>query len=127
MTYTFSKTLDIDFDQAIERVTEELKKEGFGVLTEIDVQATLKKKINVDFRKYRILGACNPGFAHKALEAEPEIGTMLPCNVIVQEADSGVRVSAIDPMASMQAVENADLGAVATQVQDKLRNVINNL
>jgi len=127
MTYTFSKTLDMDFDQAIERVTEELKKEGFGVLTEIDVQATLKKKINVDFRKYRILGACNPGFAHKALEAEPEIGTMLPCNVIVQEADSGVRVSAIDPMASMQAVENADLGAVATQVQDKLRNVINNL
>lgn len=127
MTYTFSKTLDMDFDQAIERVTEELKKEGFGVLTEIDVQATLKKKINVDFRKYRILGACNPGFAHKALEAEPEIGTMLPCNVIVQEADSGVRVSAIDPMASMQAVENADLGAVATQVQDKLRNVISSL
>jgi len=83
MSYTFSKTLDMDFDQAIERVTEELKKEGFGVLTEIDVQATLKKKINVDFRKYRILGACNPGFAHKALEAEPEIGTMLPCNVIV--------------------------------------------
>jgi uncharacterized protein (DUF302 family) len=127
MTYTFSKTLDMDFDQAIERVTEELKKEGFGVLTEIDVQATLKKKINVDFRKYRILGACNPGFAHKALEAEPEIGTMLPCNVIVQEADSGVRVSAIDPMASMQAVENPDLGAIATQVQDKLRSVIDKL
>jgi uncharacterized protein (DUF302 family) len=127
MSYTFNKTLDMDFDQAIESVTEALKKEGFGVLTEIDVQATLKKKINVDFRKYRILGACNPGFAHQALQAEPEIGTMLPCNVIVQETEEGVQVSAIDPMASMQAVENSDLGSIATQVQDKLRNVIASL
>ncbi len=127
MSYTFSKTLDLDFDAAIDRVTEELKKEGFGVLTEIDVQATLKKKINVDFRKYRILGACNPGFAHQALQAEPEIGTMLPCNVIVQEVEEGVQVSAIDPMASMQAVENPDLGSIAGQVQDKLRKVIASL
>jgi len=114
MKYTFSKTLDLSMDEAIEaidRVTEQLKQEGFGVLTDIDVQATLKKKIDVDFRPYRILGACNPGFAHKALEAEPEIGTMLPCNVVVQEVAPGqVQVSAIDPIASMQAVDNASLG-----------------
>ncbi len=124
MSYTFSKTLDCDFDTAIERATAALKDAGFGVLTEIDVKATLKKKIDVDFRPYRILGACNPGFAHKALQAEPEIGTMLPCNVIVQEIDGGIRVSAIDPMASMQAVDNADLGEVATQVQSLLKGVI---
>ena len=128
MKYTFSKTLDLSMDEAIDRVTRQLKEEGFGVLTDIDVQATLKKKIDVDFRPYRILGACNPGFAHKALEAEPEIGTMLPCNVVVQEVEPGkVQVSAIDPIASMQAVDNAALGEIASQVQAKLRNVINAL
>lgn len=127
MSYTFSKTLDMDFDAVIERVTEELKKEGFGVLADIDVQTTLKNKIGVDFQKYRILGACNPGFAHQALQAEPEIGVMLPCNVVVQQTDSGVRVSAVDPVASMQAVNNPSLGGIATQVRDKLQNVINAL
>jgi len=127
MSYTFSKTLDCDFNTAIERATEELKKAGFGVLTEIDVKSTLKKKIDVDFRHYHILGACNPKFAHKALQAEPEIGTMLPCNVIVQETDEGVRVSAIDPMASMQAVVNPDLAEVAGEVQGLLKGVIDAL
>lgn len=128
MSYYFSKVLDLDFDQTIERVTEELKKEGFGVLTEIDVQGALKKKINVDFRKYRILGACNPSFAHKALLAEDKIGTMLPCNVVVQEhANGDVEVAAINPIASMQAVENSSLGEIATQVQAKLKKVIDNL
>lgn len=127
MTYTFSKTLDMDFDTAVERVTEELKKEGFGVLTDIDVQTTLKNKIGVDFQKYRILGACNPGFAHQALQAEPEIGVMLPCNVVVQETESGVQVSAIDPVASMQAVNNPSLASTAAQVRDKLQSVVNSL
>jgi uncharacterized protein (DUF302 family) len=127
MSYTFSKTLAMDFDAAVEHVTEELKKEGFGVLTDIDVQTTLKNKIGVDFQKYRILGACNPGFAHQALQAEPEIGVMLPCNVVIQETESGVLVSAVDPVASMQAVGNASLGGVATQVRDKLQSVIDSL
>ncbi|RMG53593.1 MAG: DUF302 domain-containing protein [Gammaproteobacteria bacterium] len=128
MSYTFSKTLNTGMDEAIERVTAQLKEEGFGVLTDIDVKATLKKKIDVDFRPYRILGACNPGFAHKALQAEPEIGAMLPCNVVVQELEPGrVQVSAIDPIASMQAVDNPALGEVATQVQAKLRKVIDAL
>ncbi|HDY74984.1 MAG TPA: DUF302 domain-containing protein [Candidatus Marinimicrobia bacterium] len=114
MSYHFSKTVDMSFDEAIENVTEELKKEGFGILTEIDVKATLKKKLDVDFRNYRILGACNPPFAYKALLAEEKIGTMLPCNVVVQEYDDGrVEVSAVDPIASMQAIENPDLGQVA--------------
>lgn len=125
MTYYFSKTLDLSFEQAIVRVTEELQKEGFGVLTEIDVQATLKKKLDVDFRKYRILGACNPPFAHKALQAEPHIGLMLPCNVVVQEAENGgIIVSAIDPLMSMQAVENEALNEIAGQVKEKLQRVI---
>lgn len=125
MSYYFSKTLDLPFEQAIARVTEELQKEGFGVLTEIDVQATLKKKLDVDFRKYRILGACNPPFAHKALQAEPHIGLMLPCNVVVQEAETGGSiVSAIDPLMSMQAVENEALNDIAGQVKAKLQRVI---
>lgn len=125
MTYYFSKTLDLSFEQAIVRVTEELQKEGFGVLTEIDVQATFKKKLDVDFRKYRILGACNPPFAHKALQAEPHIGLMLPCNVVVQEAETGGSiVSAIDPLMSMQAVENEALNEIAGQVKAKLQRVI---
>ena len=125
MTYYFTKTLDLSFDEAIIRVTDELKKEGFGVLTEIDVKATLKKKLDVDFGNYRILGACNPPFAYKALQAEPQIGLMLPCNVIVKEDENGqTTVSAIDPLMSMQAVENETLGEVAGQVKAKLQKVI---
>ena len=125
MTYHFSKTLTLGMDDAIARVTEELKKEGFGILTEIDVQKTLKAKIDVDFRPYRILGACNPGFAHKALLAEDKIGTMLPCNVIVQQhAPGSVEVSAVDPVESMKAIENPALGSIATEVRDKLQRVI---
>ena len=125
MNYHFSKSTSLPFDDAIAHVTEALKKEGFGVLTEIDVTATLKRKLDVDFRKYRILGACNPAFAYRALQAEDKIGTMLPCNVIVQERSDGqVEVSAVDPVASMLAVENRELGAIAEDVRGKLRNVI---
>jgi uncharacterized protein (DUF302 family) len=128
MTYYFSKTLDIDYEHALQRVTEELQKEGFGVLTEIDVKETLKKKMDVDFKKYKILGACNPPFAYKALSAEDKIGVMLPCNVIVIEVAQGkTEVSAVDPLASMQAVDNPDLRDVAEEVQTKLKKVIDNL
>src|SRR4030043_2473002 len=107
MSYYFSKILNVSFDEAILKVTDELKKEGFGILTDIDVKEALKKKLNVDFKKYRILGACNPPFAYQALQAEDKIGTMLPCNVIVQElADGKTEVAAVDPLASMQAIEN---------------------
>lgn len=128
MNYYFSKTVALSFDEALLRVTEELKKEGFGVLTEIDVKATLKKKLDVDFRNYRILGACNPPFAYKALLAEPHIGLMLPCNVVVQEGENDQTVvSAIDPLASMQAVENPSLEEVAGQIKVKLQKVIENV
>jgi uncharacterized protein (DUF302 family) len=129
MKYYFQKTLfSVSFDETIEKVTKELKKEGFGILTEIDVQATLKKKLDVDFRKYRILGACNPPFAYEALQAELHIGTMLPCNVVVMEKDDGkINVSAVDPLASMMAVGNSKLNSVAKQIQKKLEKVINNL
>jgi uncharacterized protein (DUF302 family) len=128
MSYYFSKTLDLPFDDAIVRVTEELKKEGFGVLTDIDVRATMKKKLDLDFRNYRILGACNPPFAHQALLAEDKIGTMLPCNVIIQELAAGVvEVAAIDPVASMAAVDNAQLGAVGMEVRAKLQRVVASL
>ncbi len=127
MSYYFAKTLNMPFDEAIAHVTEELKKEGFGILTEIDVKATLKKKLDVDFRHYKILGACNPPFAHKALEAEDKIGTMLPCNVIVQEKDGGVEVAAVDPVASMEAVKNPALGEIASVIQGKLKGVIEGL
>jgi len=128
MSYHFSKFVDCTFEKAIERATEELKKEGFGILTEIDVQDTLKKKINVDFQKYKILGACNPHFAYKALTSENKIGTMLPCNVVVQQHENGkVEVSAIDPVASMMAIKNENLGAVATEVREKLKRVIANI
>ena len=128
MSYYFSKVVDDNFDDAIERVTAHLADAGFGVLTTIDVSATLKKKIDVDFQRYIILGACNPGFAYKALQAEDKIGTMLPCNVIVQEtADGKVEVAAVDPMASMMAIQNESLGDVASQVQDMLKNVIEGL
>jgi len=129
MKYYFQKTLfSVSFDEAIEKVTKELKKEGFGILTEIDVQATLKKKLDVDFRRYRILGACNPPFAYQALQAELHIGAMLPCNVVVMEKDDGkINVSAVEPMASMMAVGNSKLNSVARQIQKKLEKVINNL
>jgi uncharacterized protein (DUF302 family) len=125
MTYYYAKEIDLNFDDAMIRVTEELKKEGFGVLTEIDVKATLKKKLDADFRNYRILGACNPPFAYQALQTESNIGLMLPCNVVVQETEDGkTHVSAIDPVASMQAVNNESLGQVAEQVKTKLQKVI---
>jgi uncharacterized protein (DUF302 family) len=129
MDYYFSKTLrDITFDEAIAKTTEELKKEGFGVLTEIDIKATLKKKLDVDFYNYKILGACNPGFAYKALQAEDKIGTMLPCNVIVQEREENkIEVSAVDPMASMHAVESSSLADIADEVRGKLKRVIDKL
>ena len=125
MRYYFSNTLNTSFDDTVAKVIAELNKEGFGVLTEIDVKGALKKKLNVDFKKYRILGACNPAFAYEALQVEDKIGTMLPCNVIVQEISEGVvEVGAIDPVASMQAIDNAELGRVAEQVQAKLRKII---
>jgi uncharacterized protein (DUF302 family) len=128
MKYYFSKTVTLSFDDAIEKVIAELKKEGFGVLTDIDVKQTLKKKLDVDFKKYRILGACNPPFAYKALQVEDKIGTMLPCNVIVQEIEGGrVEVAAIDPIVSMQAVANPALKDVAEEVQAKLKKVIENI
>lgn len=123
--YIETKLHDINFEDAVEKVTAELKKEGFGVLTEIDLKTTLKKKLDVDFYNYRILGACNPPYAHKALMAENKIGTMLPCNVIVQERNPGeIEVSAVDPIASMQAIENPDLGQLAQEIRDKLQTVI---
>ncbi len=126
--YGFSKIVNLGYDKAIEKVTEELKKEGFGVLTEIDVKETLKKKLDVDFKPYKILGACNPPFAYKSLQVEEQIGLMLPCNVIVYVNDDGKTVvAAIDPIASMQAVKNESLGEVAVTIQSKLKNVINNL
>ena len=127
MSYYFSKTLDCSFEQAIETATEKLAAEGFGVLTTIDVSATMKKKIDVDMPRYTILGACNPGYAYKAIQAENKIGTMLPCNVIVQETENGIEVSAVDPMESMKAIENPALGGIATEVQAKLKTFIANL
>ena len=128
MTYHFSKTLSVPFDIAIEQATEALKEKGFGVLTTIDVKETLKKKIDVDFRPYTILGACNPQFAYQALQKESHIGTMLPCNVIVQQNDDGtVEVSAVDPMASMMSVENPELEGIATEVHDLLEEFIADL
>ncbi len=129
MSYYFNKVLkNTNFDAAVEKVTAELKKEGFGVLTEIDVKETLKKKIDVDFKKYKILGACNPHFAHKVLMKEDKIGVFLPCNVVVEEHENGeIEVSAVDPIASMAAVENKDIGDLAKEVQQKLKKVIANL
>jgi len=128
MSYYFVKTIEGSFEEAIEKVTESLKKEGFGVLTEIDVKATLKKKLDVDFREYRILGACNPPFAYQALQAEDKIGIMLPCNVIVQETGEGkIEVAAVDPIASMLAIQNPELGEIAFQVQEKMKKVVENI
>ncbi len=128
MAYYFTKDLMGDMNSAVLRVTEELKKQGFGILTDIDVKATMRKKIDIDFREYRILGACNPPFAYKALIAEPDIGTMLPCNVILQGLEDGkIRVSAIDPVASMMAVDNKELISIANEVRSKLEHVIDSI
>ncbi len=128
MSYHFSKISDLSFEDTVVKVTETLKKEGFGILTEIDVKETLKKKLDVEFRKYKILGACNPSFAYQALQEEDKVGTMLPCNVIVQERDGGkVEVSAVDPVASMMAIENPKLAAIAEQVRTRLANAIAHL
>jgi uncharacterized protein (DUF302 family) len=127
VSYHFSKTLHLPFDQAVTRVTEALKQEGFGVLTDIDVAATMKAKLGVNFRPYRILGACNPKLAHHALELEDKIGTMLPCNVIVQEHGGGVEVSAVDPVASMQAIDNPGLAELAKEVRARLKRVVDSL
>jgi len=128
MTYYFARQLSVGFEEAIAKVTEALKREGFGILTTIDVRDTLKKKIDVDFRNYRILGACNPGLAHRALELEDKVGAMLPCNVIVQElAPNKIEVAAIDPVASMRAIDNPRLQEAAGEVQAKLRKVIESL
>jgi len=128
MTYYFSKIVESDFDAAVRRAKAALESEGFGILTEIDVKATLKKKLDVDFHPYLILGACNPKLAHQALQREDKIGTMLPCNVIVQQLDGGkVEIAAVDPVASMQAVGNPQLGEVASKVRQKLRDVVESL
>ena len=128
MTYYFSKIVESDFDAAVRRAKAALESEGFGILTEIDVKATLKKKLDVDFHPYLILGACNPKLAHQALQREDKIGTMLPCNVVVQQLDGGkVEIAAVDPVASMQAVGNPQLGEVASKVRQKLRDVVESL
>ena len=128
MSYYFSTYIQGTFDEALERVTASLKAEGFGILTEIDVKATLKTKLDVDFHNYKILGACNPPFAYKALQAEDKIGTMLPCNVIVQEKEKGkVEVAAVDPVASMKAIDNPELSDIARQVREKLKKAVMSL
>ncbi len=125
MTYYFNTKLSGDFESVKKKVVDELQKEGFGVLTEIDVQATFKKKLDVDFRKYQILGACSPSFAHKALTAEDKVGTMLPCNVILQELEDGqIEVAAVNPTASMQAIENKELTNIASVISDNLQKII---
>ncbi|PHQ27940.1 DUF302 domain-containing protein [Leeuwenhoekiella nanhaiensis] len=128
MKYYFNTTLNENFDEVIDKVTEKLKKEGFGILTEINVNETLKKKLDVDFKRYQILGACNPPFAHQALEAEDKIGAMLPCNVIVQQKNENtVEIAAVNPLASMQAVKNEKLTEIANEISEKLKRVINQL
>jgi len=128
MAYCFTTVVEDDFQQVVDRVTEALAGEGFGILTQIDVKATLKKKLGEEFRPYMILGACNPPYAFRALQAEPRIGTMLPCNVIVQQLDDQqVEVAAVDPLASMQAIDNPDLGEIAGEIRAKLQKVIKQL
>jgi uncharacterized protein (DUF302 family) len=124
MQYGFSKTVDMPYEQTIEKVTAELKKEGFGVLTSIDVKETLKQKINVDFKKYAILGACNPPIAHRALQEEEELGLLLPCNVVVYEKDNKTRVSIFDPMVMTWIMENDNIKPIATEVQERLQRVL---
>ena|SRR5690606_8357426 len=129
MAYYFHTIIEkSSFDEVLEKLTEALKSEGFGILTEIDVQATFKKKLDVDFKKYKILGTCNPEFAYKAITVEDKIGVFLPCNIVVEENSEGnIEVSAVDPIASMISVQNKKLGSLALEVQEKLKNVIRNL
>lgn len=127
MSYAISKQLEIEFNLVVEKVKSELAKEGFGVLTEIDVKSTLKKKLDIDYSNYLILGACNPPFAYQALEAEKNIGLLLPCNVIVYEDDGKINVSAVNPVEAMSMVDNPKLKEIAEQVSDKLRKVIESL
>lgn len=128
MDYYFNKIIKGTFEEVIDKVTSGLKDEGFGILTEIDVKETMKKKLDVDFQKYKILGACNPPYAYKALQAEDKIGTMLPCNVILQEIEDGIiEVAAVNPMASMQAVNNTELKEIAEEITDKLKAIIDRL
>jgi uncharacterized protein (DUF302 family) len=122
--YVFGKTVGLGFDEAIKRVTEELAKEGFGVLTEIDVKATLKKKLGIDVAPYRILGACNPQFAHKAMELEPQIGALLPCNVVVREDGGKTRVEVMDPRSVLQLVERPEIETIASEVRQRLERVV---
>ena len=124
MSYYISKKVEASFDEALNKVEKELKEEGFGVLTEIDVQSTLKNKLDIDFKKYKILGACNPTLAHRALTAEDKIGVLLPCNVIVEETDNQVEVSAVNPMDAMSTVDNDSLANIAEEVTSKLKKVI---
>lgn len=125
MPYYFAKILPLSFEQAVRRVTEALKNEGFGIITEIDVTETLHKKLGIAFRNYRILGACNPALAYEALQLEDKVGTMLPCNVVVQETGTGeVEVAAIDPVASMAAIDNPGLKQAAEKVGAKLKKVV---
>lgn len=128
MKYFNTKIVDYSYDEALVKVAEELKKEGFGVLTEIDVKETLKKKIDVDFRRYKIMGACNPAFAHKAISTEDNLGVLLPCNFVVQENKDGkTQISSVNPLVSMQSVENENLEPIAKEVSEKLSRVMNNL
>ena len=129
MNYYFNKIVSTkSFDEAIEKVTKALKEEGFGVLTEINIHDAFKEKLGVDFKRYKILGACNPGFAHKALLAEDKVGVFLPCNIIVEEHENGtIEVSAVDPLASMSAIKNESLGGLAIEVRSKMKTIINNL
>lgn len=122
--YAFGKTVNLGFDEAVARVTQALAKEGFGVLTEIDVAATLKKKLDLDTKPYRILGACNPQFAHQALEVEPEVGVLLPCNVVVRDAGGRTRVDIMDPQAVLQLVERPEVGRIAGEVRGRLERVL---
>ncbi|MBU2493041.1 MAG: DUF302 domain-containing protein [Bacteroidetes bacterium] len=127
MSYYFSKKSPLGFEDAIEKVTDALKSEGFGILSKIDVRETLKTKLDVDFHSYIILGACNPPFAYQALQVEDKIGIMLPCNVIVQEKENGSEISAVDPVASMQAIDNPKLGEIAGEIRKRLQRVIDSL
>ncbi len=128
MEYYFSKTLTVSFDEAVTHITEALKKEGFGVISEINMHDKLKEKLGVDFKRYKILGACNPPYAYKALQAEDKIGTMMPCNVLViEQGQNEIEIAAVNPIASMQAITNPSLGNIALEMTNKLKSVIHNL